>query len=286
MNWRAALQRQDAAELISIVVMACAVALPALLWQLQHALSQSLEQRASGAVVLFLTADAVGSPKLVKDLEEHPLVAQVQALSAQQAAASFADFLGLSAQERRELPEQLVPATVSLRLQPQADPDAVEQAIQAWQSRPAVQSLWWDRASLERGQQLYFSLRNLGRGLTLVLLLAGVGIVAADVSARLARSAQQVEVQTLLGASDEFILRPYLSRAMLLGGIAGGVSLVLLGLGIAGLQGVLQELSQSWGQTVQLHYPSPSSSVLLLLAPAVLSALTTVGVVLSRLQSR
>lgn len=286
MNWRAALQRQDAAELISIVVIACAVALPALLWQLQHALSQSLEQRASGAVVLFLTADAVGSPKLVKDLEEHPLVAQVQALSAQQAAASFADFLGLSAQERRELPEQLVPATVSLRLQPQADPDAVEQAIQAWQSRPAVQSLWWDRASLERGQQLYFSLRNLGRGLTLVLLLAGVGIVAADVSARLARSAQQVEVQTLLGASDEFILRPYLSRAMLLGGIAGGVSLGLLGLGIAGLQGVLQELSQSWGQTVQLHYPPPSSSVLLLLAPAVLSALTTAWVVLSRLQSR
>lgn len=286
MNWRAALQRQDAAELISIVVMACAVALPALLWQLQHALSQSLEQRASGAVVLFLTADAVGSPKLVKDLEEHPLVAQVQALSAQQAAASFADFLGLSAQERRELPEQLVPATVSLRLQPQADPDAVEQAIQAWQSRPAVQSLWWDRASLERGQQLYFSLRNLGRGLTLVLLLAGVGIVAADVSARLARSAQQVEVQTLLGASDEFILRPYLSRAMLLGGIAGGVSLGLLGLGIAGLQGVLQELSRSWGQTVQLHYPPPSSSVLLLLAPAVLSALTTAWVVLSRLQSR
>lgn len=283
MSWRAKLQQHDAAETISILVMACAVALPALLWQLNQAFSQSLEQRASGAVVMFLETNLDANAALIHALGNHPLVATVDALSAEQAATSFADFLGLSKQDRQQLPEQFVPATVSLRLQPAADPDAVEQAITQWRNQPAVASLWWDRASLERSQQLYFSLRNLGRGLTVVLLLAGIGIVAADVNARLARSWKHIQVQTLLGATDEFILRPYLSRALLLGCVAGGLSLALLGAGIAGLHGVLEELSHSWGQSVQLVYPRPSSSLLLVLAPAALSAVTTAGVVLTRL---
>jgi cell division transport system permease protein len=284
MNWRTRWQQHDAAEVISILVMACAVALPALLWQLQQALSQSLEQRASGAVVMFLGADLQRASALLSELEQHPLVDAVEALSAKQAAESFADFLGLSASDRAQLPERLVPATVALRLHTQVDPDAVDTAIAQWQSHTVVDSLWWDRASLERSQQLYFNLRNLGRGLTLVLLLAGVGIVAADVNARLARTWKHIQVQTLLGATDEFILRPYLSRALLLGGVAGGLSLILLAAGIAGLQGVLQELSQGWGQSVQLRYPRSSSSLLLVLAPAALCACTTAWVVLSRLR--
>lgn len=80
------------------------------------------------------------------------------------------------------------------------------------------------------------ALLTLGKGLMHFLdLLIGVGVtlvVSNTIRLALERHQDEIEVLTLVGATEAFIRRPFLYRGILLGLLAGFLALLILGLGI------------------------------------------------------
>ena len=271
------------ADAMIVLVMACALALPALLWLLQDTLGGAVAQRSGGIVVLFLQDD---KPTTVTRLEQQirpsGVIADWEHLSQEQSRRSFARYLGID--ERNTPLDQLeVPATVTLRMHADISPEDGDRHISEWRALDGVSDIWWDRAELERSQQLYSTLRRLGVALTLVLFGAGLAIIGGSVGGRMARERPAIVVMTLLGATDGFIMRPHLIHAVLLGIAAAAIGALLLSLGSSALGPSLAGLEAVLG--VPITPPQPGGGMLLILfvsAPA-LAAATTVYVVRQQL---
>ncbi len=273
------------ADGVIVVVIAFALALPSMLWLLQGALGTAVASRSGGVVVLFLADDKPGTAThLEQELRSGGQIAEWEYLSAAQARSSFAQYLGIG-EDTVAMNELAVPPTVTLRLQAEIEPNVGEQLVARWRERSDISEAWWNRDDLQRSQILYRTLRRLGYLLTLVLLGAGIAIIGGSVAGRMAQERPAITVMTLLGASDFFIMRPYVVHAMLLGLISAAIGALLVSLGAGALEPSLVSLEAVLG--VPIAPPRPDShtlSVIFVGAPLI-AAGTTYAVVLRQLRS-
>lgn len=273
------------ADAVIVVVIACALALPSMLWLLQDALGTAVASRSGGVVVLFLTDNTpTTATQLEQQLRSGGQVAEWDYLNADQARRSFADYLGI-APDTSAMSELEVPATVTLRLQPEITPEAGEGLVSSWRQREDISDAWWNRDDLQRSQALYRTLRRLGYLLTIVLLGAGIAIIGGSVAGRMARERPAITVMTLLGASEFFIMRPYVVHALLLGVIAAALAALLVSIGSNALEPTLNSLEAVLG--VPISAPSPDSGTLgiIFLGAPLIAAGTTFEVVRRQLKS-
>lgn len=267
------------ADAVIVVVIACALALPALLWLLQDALGTAVASRSGGIVVLFLNEDAKDTAQsLEQDIRSSGQVADWEYLSSTQSRDTFASYLGLS-QDTEAFSQLTVPATATLRLQAEITAEDGETLVANWRQHEAVESAWWNRDDLQRSQILYRTLRQLGYLLTVVLLGAGIAIIGGSVAGRMARERSAITVMTLLGASDFFIMRPYVTHALLLGLVAAAIGALLVSLGANAIEPSLRSLESVLGTPIAAPNPGLTMLSLIFIGAPTIAAGTTFEVV-------
>ncbi len=237
--------RKPWAALLTIGVMAVALALPLGLWLVLgnvERLGGSVEQ--SREIGLFLKQDVAPArvQSLLEELRARSNIADVRHVTPEQALEDLRARGGLdgiidAAGEANPLPHVLV-------VSPAGDETTVAESLR---TVPEVDFVQHD---VQWRQRLDTWLRFGGRVVWVLGLLLGLGallVVGNTVRLDIQSRREEIGVLQLLGATDGFIRRPFLYLGAWYGVASGALAIALLvGVGIA-LRAPLAELSASYG---------------------------------------
>ena len=241
--------RRPWATLLTIGVMAIALALPLGLWlALQNVGHFAGDVQQSREIDLFLKPDTpvARAQALALELRGRDDVAGVELRTPEQGMAEFRERSGLGASldtlESNPLPSLLI-------VLPEGDDARLVAALQALPETDLLQhdAAWRDRLAgwMGFGRRLAWVLAALfGLG---ALLVVG-NTVRLDIQSR----REEIGVLQLLGASDGFIRRPFIYLGAWYGLAAGALALGLLTLAALALRGPLAALARSYGSTFAL----------------------------------
>ena len=241
--------RRPWATLLTIGVMAIALALPLGLWlALQNVGHFAGDVQQSREIDLFLKPDTpvARAQALALELRGRDDVASVELRTPEQGMAEFRERSGLGASfdtlEGNPLPSLLI-------VVPEGDDARLAAALQALPETDLLQhdAAWRDRLAgwMGFGRRLAWVLAALfGLG---ALLVVG-NTVRLDIQSR----REEIGVLQLLGASDGFIRRPFVYLGAWYGLAAGALALGLLTLAALALREPLATLARSYGSTFAL----------------------------------
>ncbi|MDO5504919.1 MAG: permease-like cell division protein FtsX [Pseudoxanthomonas suwonensis] len=245
------ISRRPWATLLTIGVMAVALALPLGLWLvLDNVARLGGDVQASRQVDVFLDTDVdlVAANTLATTLRERADVAAVEVRTPADGLAQLREQAGLG--DSLEVLGGENPLPVLLVVTPAGDELALAESLRALPEADLVQhdALWRQRLEGWLG---------LGRRVALVLAaLLGLGallVVGNTVRMDIQSRREEIGVLQHLGATDGFIRRPFLYLGAWYGLAAGGAALLLLaGAGIA-LREPLANLSSSYGSGFALQ---------------------------------
>lgn len=255
------LLRRPGATLLTVGVMALALALPLGLWVLLQNLQPLAGQvQSSREVALFLNpdVDSARAQAIEKTLSAREDVQSVELVTPEQALtqmrqrddlAAAIDALGADTAQAA-LPNVL-------RLVPKGDEQALVTAVQAL---PEVAQVQYDA----RWRQRLHAWLQLGQRLAQVLMLTlGLGallVVGNTVRLDVLSRREEIDVLQLLGASDGFVRRPFLYLGAWYGVLAGGIALGVLALVRLALQAPLATLAERYGSAFALHGLPPAQA--------------------------
>ena len=223
--------RRPAGSLLTVLVIAIALALPGILWLLVKN-----AQAAAGTVtsslelaVYFKTDTAIErAEQLAAAARQRKDVARVTLVSAEQGLAEFREYSGfgaaLDALEGNPLPHVLTVEPQPMAASP-AGIDALRQHLETWPEVEVVKldGEWVKRlaAILDLARQavaVFAALLGVG-----VLVLVG-NAIRVEIGARRA----EIEVTKLVGGSNAFVRRPFLYSGLVFGFLGGATALVVL----------------------------------------------------------
>ena len=248
------LLRRPWATLLTVGVMALALALPVGLWLvLQNMARLGGEVQASRDVAVFLVpaVDDAGARALAGQLRARADVAGVALVTPRQALAELRTRPDM-AQAIDALGEDVARAALPsvLRVSPRGDERLLADALRTLPGVERVQhdAVWRERldAWLRFGGRVVLVLAGL---LGLGALLVVGNTVRLDIQAR----REEIAVLQLLGASDGFVRRPFLYLGAWYGLAAGASALGVLTLAWLGLRQPLADLAGRYGSNFALH---------------------------------
>jgi cell division transport system permease protein len=259
--------QRPAAALMTIGVMAIALALPLALWlTLTNVRNFSGTVRASRQITVFLHKD-IGMDRaneLAAQLRARHDVSVVTLRTPDEGLAEFRKMSDLApaldVMDGNPLPPVLL-------IEPADDGAALATSLQAMPEAEIVQhdAVWRERLSawLAFGARIAWVLAALlGAG---ALLVVG-NTVRLDIQSR----SDEIGVLQVLGATDGFVRRPFLYLGAIYGLAAGGLALGLLALAGMALQPPLARLVSSYGGGFALQGPGPIGALALLVGALLL----------------
>lgn len=235
------------ATLISALVIAIALLLPALLFLFQtniNAVLNELDEDADISVYLQPTLSDVQIAEISEDLLTWETINSLRLVSSAQALEDFSEAAGLAdlltAMEQNPLPASLILTPVSTQR------SVIEALESALLEVPQVLAVDVDRAWLARLAAISDLLALVGRILLIFVLIGLFTIIGNTIRLAIESRRDEIQVQKLIGATDAYIARPFLYTGTLLG-TAGGfmASLGLLLLWVV--------ISNSFGQLASLY---------------------------------
>lgn len=266
------MQRRPWATLLTVGVMAVALALPLGLWLvLDNAarLGGSIERAREVTVFLKQDIPLARAQALAQTLRSHADISDVQLRTPDEGLASLRDAGGaghdvyadaIAAVGQNPLPSVLI-------VRPRGDERIVAKALQALPETEFVQhdALWRER--LDRwlsfgGRVVWVLAALLGLG---ALLVVG-NTVRLDIQSR----REEIAVLQSLGATDGFIRRPFLYLGAAYGLAAGTLALGLLTAAEFALRQPLRALAESYGSRFAFDGIEPVQALLVLIASAML----------------
>lgn len=233
----ARLAETPAATAITVLVIAVALLLPALLYLFQLNLSNGLgelDQSARMSVYLEIglsdskALDVSDRLQTWDEIESLELISSTEALNRFSESAGFTDVLN-------SLSSNPLPATIVVT--PVATDLSVLSALESeLLALPEVMEVELDRAWISRLRAVSELLRFLGQALLVMVLMGLFAIVGNTVRLSIESRREEIRVQKLVGATDAYIARPFLYSGFLLGAI-GGVFACMFLLLLGGLLG-------------------------------------------------
>lgn len=236
----ASLRRRPRASLTAVITIAAAMAIPGgftIGMRNANRLMAGWEQSAELSV--FLRNDA--SPDQVTAVEQaidasgiasrRIFVSQAEAL--RRFRSDFPE-LGSAA---ASLDQNPLPASIEARLNPgRARQEAVDKLVSDLNGQPGVADVRADRTWLARLSALMRMVRALAMTIAALLAIAAAFTVANVVRLAAVARTQEIEIMQLVGAPAMYVRGPFVAEGVLQGGAGAILSLVLLGLGLLGLQ--------------------------------------------------
>jgi len=198
----------------------------------------------SGRASVFLTASAKDAEvaEIERALRAHPGVQSVRLVTSEAARRELA---GVAADPvLGKLPAAAFPASLEVTLQDDVDHARLTSLSASLGALPAVESVETYEAWTERLGSL------LSAGVTAALLLAAVvlgaviSVVASTIRLTLQRRSIECEVLRLVGATDEYVRRPFIIEGAVQGAVGAALATFILGiLFLVVSRGVSSELS-------------------------------------------
>lgn len=251
------LWRNPVASLLTVAVIAVALALPGALWLLLKNAQEATGGWDSGtriSVYLEPGLDAVAVDAAAERIARRDDVRVVERIDPEAALAEFRQLAGsgeaLAALESNPLPAVVVlePATGTPR-SPAALAALAEQV-------DGIEGVDQARVDLEWVERMYALLDVVERGVSLLALLLAAGvllIVGNTIRLDILNRRDEIEVTKLIGASDAFIRRPFLYGGLWYG-LGGAVSAWLLLAVTSGLLGgPTARLASAYGSQFRLE---------------------------------
>jgi len=273
-NFREAVQRilrQPVGSLMTIVVIAIALALPAGLRVTVNnaqALSGSWQGAADFTVYLDMSVDEQRARQLALDVQARDDVSQAVLINRADALEEFRAYSGfgdaLNALDDNPLPHALV-------VRPASGAHGDVEALAAWLSELGDTDLvQLDTAWLDRLRSILELAMRLVDIATVMLALAVVVVIGNTIRLEINNRRAEIEVVKLVGGSDGFIRRPFLYLGFCYGLAGGLLATIAIALTLSLITSPARALAQLYGSNFSLVGLSGPQIALLLTGGALL----------------
>lgn len=265
------LLRRPLSTLLTTLVIAVALALPAGLWLVvQNARAATGDLATAVQVTAYMK---VGTPiaradELARQLRERPEVASVRVIPAEQALEEFREYSGfgtaLDALTDNPLPHALV---VQPRVE-QRDGGTIERLRASLAGTPDVDTVQADAEWARRLAALLDVLRTLFLAAAALLAVGVLAVIGNTIRLEIGARREEIEVTKLVGGSDAFVRRPFLYAGLFQGLFGGLLSLGLVALVIASVEAPIARLTALYGGRFRLGGLSLEEAGIVLLVGA------------------
>lgn len=264
--------RKPFATLMTAIVIAIALALPALFWVFTDNMSQLTSSwKRSGHISLYLkpSLHEPETNKAVQDVRAVPGVQQAMLKSSQDGLDE------LIAQEGMQdimhyLPENPLPAVIEITPTTEIDsPIKLDFLARELKGIAHIDEVKIDMEWIGRLHTLLGFAAKLSNALLVLLALAVVLIISNTLRLAIQNSYEEIQILKLIGATDPFILRPFLYSGVWYGLAGALIAIFLVNIFILSLGMVLNQITVAY----QMHYPLTGLSIrqiLLLIAFAII----------------
>lgn len=268
------IRKHPIASALTMLAIAVSFVLPAMLWLAMssvNALDGRLDDGSQMTLYMKPGSDNSVVEKTAAMVRQTEGVTKVSVITADEGLKEFQQTLGLSftAGQLRDNP---LPAALIVTPQ-QHDTSGIEALSAKLKVLPGVDEVRMDLAWLQRLK----AIKGLGNRLVMALgVLFGFGvvlIVGNTVRLSVESRRHEIEVITLLGATQGFVRRPFLYTGAWYGAGGGLLALILLTVGRGWLSAPIRALAESYGSQYTLPGPGVSGSLLLFSCSILLSLL-------------
>jgi cell division transport system permease protein len=265
------LAKKPLANAMTILVIAVALALPGFFWVFADNLSQaSAAWQRSGHLSLYLKpASASAQNELMQLLQKIPAVGQATLKSPAEGLSELIKQEGMH-DIMRYLPENPLPAVIDILPAVTVEsPSQLQALVKQVQGLPHVDQVKLDMAWITRLHALLHLATQFAHALMVSLALAVILIISTTLRLALHNRREEIQVLKLIGASDSFILRPYLYLGIGYGATGAMIAVLL----VDGFVFTTDSLINQMAAVYEMHYSLLGMSIrqiLLLLVFAII----------------
>ncbi|GLR07731.1 cell division protein FtsX [Mixta theicola] len=274
--WRGTLSdmwRQPLATLLTVMVIAISLTLPSVCYMVWKNVSHAAEQwYPAPQLTLYLskTLDDSAAENVVATLKKEPGVAKVNYLSREEALGEFRNWSGfggaLDMLEQNPLPAVVI-ITPEMNFQNEKTLQTLRDRVQHVEG---VDDVRMDDSWFARLAALTGLVGQVATMIGILMVIAVFLVIGNSVRLSIFARRDTINVQKLIGATDGFILRPFLYGGALLGFGGALLSLVLSEILVFRLESVVAQVAAVFGTTFRLSGLSWDESLLLLLLSAMI----------------
>jgi len=155
-------------------------------------------------------------------------VERVQFVDRQEAAARFRQRFGRQAEVLEELDQNPLPESFEVTFAPAGqNPQNIGDLAQRVVNRPGVEEVQYGQAWLDRFFRFVKTVRLLGLGVGVLILLAALLIVSNTIRLSVYARREEITILKLVGATDGFIKVPFYLEGVMLGLLGAGLGIAL-----------------------------------------------------------
>jgi cell division transport system permease protein len=163
-----------------------------------------------------------------KTLQGNAVVAGITAVSKEEALRRFRQNFGTLAEAAGDTAANPLPASIEIRLRPNANPADVGALAQKAASLAGVADVRYDRQWIQRLMNAVDIVRAGGFALAALLVFAAALTVASVVRLALLARREEIHIMQLVGAPIAYIRGPFVMEGLIQGGIGAVAALVIL----------------------------------------------------------
>ncbi|RWR02394.1 cell division protein FtsX [[Pantoea] beijingensis] len=279
-QWRYALRgtlsdmwRQPLATLLTVMVIAISLTLPSVCYMVWKNVSQAAEQWYPApqlTVYLSKTLDDTAAENVIAVLKKEDGVDTVNYLSREEAMGEFRNWSGfggaLDMLEQNPLPAVAI-ITPKLNFQNSTTMQSLRDRVA---KVDGVDEVRMDDSWFARLAALTGLVGQVAAMIGVLMIIAVFLVIGNSVRLSIFARRDTINVQKLIGATDGFILRPFLYGGALLGFSGALLSLLLSEVLVFRLESVVTQVASVFGTTFNLSGLSWDESLLLLLIAAMI----------------
>ncbi|KLN97786.1 permease-like cell division protein FtsX [Moellerella wisconsensis] len=273
LNTLADMMRQPLASFLTVMVIAISLTLPSLCFIVWKNVSQAADQwypTPQLTVYLDKSLDEQGGENVVQQLNALEGVDKVNYLSRDQAMSEFRSWSGFST-ALDMLEENPLPAVAIITPKIDFQSSDVLLTLRDRVSQVAgIEEVKMDDSWFARLAALTGLVGQIAAVIGILMVVALFLVIGNSVRLNIFARRDTINVMKLIGATDGFIMRPFLNGGMLLGLVGALVSLLLSTLLVWKLSSVVIEVASIFGTQFRIEGLSWDESLLILLISAMI----------------